>query len=81
MPPITSIPTGPVFSMVQNQVYAVAGRRRLYTDIAATILQSNTSAFTASTAVTLVEGSYEITAPFIKLTSAGPVNVRLTKSN
>ena len=75
------ISLGPVFAMVQNTVYATPPVNcRLYTDIAATIVQSNTQAFTASTAVTLAEGSYLISAPFIKCTSSGPVNVRLTRA-
>lgn len=75
------IQMGPVFAMVQNTAYAAPPVPcRLYTDIAATITQSNTAAFTASSAVTLSEGSYLITAPFIKLTSAGPVNVRLSRA-
>lgn len=72
---------GPVFAMVQNVAYAAPPVPcRLYTDIAATITQSNTEAFTASTACTLVEGGYLVTAPFIKCTSAGPVNVRLSRA-
>lgn len=71
---------GPISSMIQNTVYATPpGNCRLYADGTPTILQSNTQAFTASTAVTLVEGGYLISAPFIKCTSAGPVNVRLSR--
>ncbi len=77
----TAIPLGPVFAMLQNVAYATpAVHCKLYADTAATIIQSNTEAFTASTAVTLVEGAYEISAPFIKCTSAGPVNVRLSRA-
>jgi len=72
---------GPVFSMVQNTVYAAPPVPcRLYADTAVVVTQSNTAAFTASTACTLSEGGYLITAPFIKMTSAGPANVRLSRA-
>ena len=78
--PTEMISMGPVTAMVQNQIYAAPSTPcRLYTDIAATIQQSNTVAFTANTAVSLVEGGYTVTAPFIRVTSAGPVNVRFSK--
>jgi hypothetical protein len=72
---------GPVTAMIQNVAMAApAVPCRLYADTGATITQSNTVAFTASTAVTLTEGGYLITAPFVKLTSAGPVNVRFSRA-
>jgi hypothetical protein len=75
------ISMGPVTAMVQNQIYAAPSvPARLYTDIAATIQQSNTVAFTANTTVTLTEGGYLVTAPFIRVTSAGPVNVRFSRA-
>jgi hypothetical protein len=79
--PTELLPIGPVVALVQNQVYALpAVQCRLYTDNAATLLQSTTQAFTASTAVTLVEGGYLVTGGFIKLTSAGPANVILKRA-
>ena len=69
------LPLGTPVALVQNQVYALpAVQCRVYTDNAATFQQSTTVAFTASTAVTLVEGSYLLSAPYFRCTSAGPVN-------
>lgn len=76
----TTISCGLVVPMEQNVVYACPpGAANLFTDIAATFIQSCTQAFTASVAVTLSEGNYWLSSPFIKLTSAGPVNVRITR--
>lgn len=66
--------------MLQDVVYATPpAAANFYCDTAATFVQSNTQAFTASTAVTLSEGSYWFSAAFIKLTSSGPVNGRFTR--
>ena len=79
--PTELLPLGTPVAMVQNQVYALpAVQCRLYTDNAATVQQSTTQTFTANTAVTLVEGSYLLTAPFVRITSAGPVNVVLKRA-
>jgi hypothetical protein len=75
-----AIQVGVPTSLVQNQVYALpASRCLLYCDQAATILSSNTQAFTSSTAMTLVEGKFEVAAAFIKMTSAGPQIVTVKK--
>lgn len=68
-------------TLKQNVVYALPHRHcKLYTETAgATLVQSNTEAFTASTAVTLVEGSYEVSAGFIKCTS-GDILATLRKA-
>jgi hypothetical protein len=79
--PTEQILIGPVFSMVQNVIYAAPPvPSRLYADTAVVVVQSDTVAFTASTACTLAEGGYLITAPFIKMTSAGPANIRLSRA-
>ncbi len=71
---------GPLITMTQNVVYALPRRRcKLYTNTAgATFQQSNDSTFASSTAVTLVEGGYEVSATFIRST-AGDALVSLTK--
>lgn len=68
---------GVLSTMKQNTVYALPAKKcKIYTDATATFVQSTTSAFTANSAVTLVEGAYEVSAPFIKCTS-GDVAVML----
>jgi hypothetical protein len=76
------IPVGPVFSMVQNTIYALpASRVLLFTDGAApTIQQSTTAAFTANVAVTLTGGQAEIAGGFIRQTNLATCNVTLKKA-
>jgi hypothetical protein len=64
------IPAGVITTLTQNIIYSLpATRCKLYTNTAgATFVQSNDFAFGSSTAVTLVEGSYEVSAAFIKST-------------
>ena len=73
---------GVISSLVQNQIYALPPVRAiLYCDTAITFLQSNTVAFTASTAVTLTEGKYiDVSGGFIKPTSAAPINITLKRA-
>jgi hypothetical protein len=54
--------------MLEDEIYALPSKRcKLYTNTAAvTLLQSNDEAFASSTAVTLVEGAYEVSAAFIQ---------------
>ncbi len=77
--PTQYIQIGPVFSMVQNTVYAVPSRRcLLFTDATTpTIQQSTDFAFTANAALTLTSGQAELAGGFIRLTTSGPINVRL----
>lgn len=77
--PINTIPIGRPFAMVQNTVYALPNRRvLLFADTAApTFFQSETAAFTVSVAVTLTGGQAELSGQFLRVTSAGPVNVTL----
>ena len=65
--------------MVQNQVYALPARRCLFfTDAATpTIQQANDVGFAAPVATTLTNGSAEVGGGFIRVTSAGPINVTL----
>lgn len=71
-----------LLTMTQNVVYALPAKRcKLYTNTAgATFLQSNDSAFASSSAVTLVEGAYEVSAAFIEATNAGGALVILKPS-
>ena len=70
-------------SVIQNQVYALPNRRcLLFTDTAAaTLFQSNTEAFTLSTAITLTNSEAEVGGGFLKCTSAGPILVTLKAQN
>lgn len=69
-------------ALVQNQVYALPGKRVLaFTDGATpTLLQSSDQAFTLSTAVTLAGGQVELAGGFLKMTSATPINLYLKPS-
>lgn len=75
------ISIGPLTTLKQNTVYALpAARCKLYTNTTgATIVQSNDSAFASSTAMTLVEGAYEVAGGFVKATS-GDVLVKLART-
>jgi hypothetical protein len=69
------ISPGVTTTLTQNIVYALPGALcKLYSQTAgATFTQSNDIAFAASTACTLVEGAYEVSAAFIKSTAGDAV--------
>ena len=69
--PVQSLPIGPPITMLANVIYALpAVRVTLFTDAAApTIAQSNTSAFTANSAVTLTAGQVSLAGGFIRATA------------
>jgi hypothetical protein len=80
--PTFTLSCGPVQSMVQNQVYALPPTRALlYSEVAAaTFEQSNTVGFALATALTPdANEQIEVAGGFIRLTSAGPVNVVLKR--
>jgi len=79
--PIEQLSVGYAIQMTQNVVYALPGVVcRLFVDGAApTLFQSNTSAFTVSVAVTLVDGQAEVAGGFIRCTSAAAPLVTLKK--
>lgn len=64
---MVSIPLGVLFTMVGAEIYSLPSKRcKLYTNTAAAVLtQSNDPLFASSTAVTRVEGAYEVDAAFI----------------
>ena len=72
---------GPQYSLVTNTVYALPVHKvTLFTDAATpTIVQSNTPAATLSVAVTLTGGMATLAGGFIKVTSAGPTLVTLSR--
>ncbi len=75
--PIPILSPGLVVSITQNVVYALPPMKcTLYVTGAPTLLQSNTSDMSATTAVTLVEGQYTVAGGFIKCTS-GNIDIRL----
>lgn len=79
--PTEVISPGPVFSMIQNTVYALpASRCLLFTTGAPTLQQANDLAMTAPVAVTLTGGQAELAGGFIRCTSAGPQLVVLKKT-
>ena len=80
--PTASLATGQIHSLVQNTVYALPPVQCvLYTDATTpTLQQSLTSTFTANTAVTLTTGQAEVNGGFLRLTSAGPINVILKRA-
>jgi hypothetical protein len=69
-------------SMVQNTIYALpAVRVTLFTDATTpTIQTSNTDVFIANAAVTLTAGQGEPLGAFIRVTTAGPINVMLKRA-
>jgi len=80
--PTFTLSCGPVQSMVQNQVYALPpSRALLFCDVAAaTFEQSNVLAFSPAVALTPdANEQIEVAGGFIRLTSAGPVNVTLKR--
>ena len=75
------ISLGPVFSMVQNTVYALpASRCLLFTTGAPTLQVANDVAMTAPVAVVLTAGQAELSGQFLRCTSAGPQLVTLKKA-
>lgn len=79
--PTFTLSAGPFTQMAQNIVYALPpGKCKLYTNSAGAVLQqSNDFAFASSTAVTLVEGAYDVSAAFIRATNVGGALVRLVR--
>lgn len=78
--PTQTLSLGYVIPMTQNQVYALPAREAfLFCEVAAaTLEQSNTVGFALANAVTLDANKQAIVAGgFLRLTSAGPVNVIL----
>jgi hypothetical protein len=69
--PLELLPIGPPTLMLAGVTYALpAVNITLFTDAAApTITQSNTSAFTANTAVTLTGGAATLSGGFVKATA------------
>ena len=65
--------------IVQNQIYALPGRRVLLfsQDAAPTFFQSSDVAFTTSVAVTLANGQAELAGGFLKCTSGAPGPITL----
>jgi len=80
--PTNTLATGQIHSLVQNTVYALPPVRcMLFTDATTpTLQQSLTAAFTANVAVTLTAGQSECNGGFIRLTTAGPINVILKRA-
>lgn len=80
--PTECIAIGPVFTMLQNVVYALpASRCLLFTDGAApTLQQSTTLAFTANVALVLTNGQAEVCGGFIRCTNLATCNVTLKKA-
>lgn len=79
--PTEQITIGPVFSMVQNTIYAMpASVVTLFATGTPTIVASDTVGMAATVSVTLTNGQATVAAGFVKLTSAGPVNVFLKKA-
>ena len=68
-------------SMVQNTIYALpASRCTVFTDATTpTIQTSNTDVFTANVVVTLTGGAGEAFGAFVRVTTAGPINVMIKK--
>ena len=81
--PTELLSPGRPISILQNIAYALpASRCLLFCDVAAaTFLQSTTQAFTLSVALTPdANEQIEVAGGFLKLTSAGPVNITLKKA-
>jgi hypothetical protein len=69
------ISPGVTTTLTQNIIYALPGVQcKLYTNTAgATLVQSNDIAFASSSACTLVEGGYDVSAAFIKSTAGDAI--------
>ena len=80
--PTEVIPIGPVFSMVQNVIYALpAVHCLLFSDgTAPTLQQSTTLAFTANVAMPLVNGQAEVSGGFIRQTTLATCNITLKRA-
>lgn len=79
--PTQLLSLGPVQALTQNVVYALpASRCLIFATGTPTFEQSNDVAFGTVKAVTLdTNNQAEVAGGFIRLTSAGPVNVTLKK--
>lgn len=77
--PTELLTIGPITSITQNVIYALPARSVImFSDATGpTFFQSNTAAFTASIAVTLVNGQATLAGGFIRCTSATPGNITL----
>ena len=75
------IPIGPIFSMVQNTIYALPAAPVLaFVTGTPTLQQSTDVAFGASKAVTLdTNNQAQLAGPFIRCTSAGPQLITLKR--
>ena len=73
---------GPLHTLTQNTVYCLPPVRcKLYTNSSGAVFQqSNDSAFASSTAVTLVEGAYEVSGGFIRATNVGGALIKLSRT-
>jgi hypothetical protein len=79
--PTETLSPGPVWSMIQNVVYALPPvQTRLFTTGAPTLQQANDVAMTAPVAVTLTDGMALLAGGFIRCTSAGPQLVTLKRA-
>lgn len=81
--PTQTISCGPVTAVTQNTVFALPPVRALLTcdTVAATFVHSNDVAFGVSAPLALsAAGEVEVGGGFIKLTSAGPVNVVIKRA-
>lgn len=67
------IPIGVMTQLARNQIYSLPSKVcTIYTNTAGAVFQqSNDEAFGSTTAVTLVEGKYEVGAAFIRATNVG----------
>lgn len=76
---VEALSIGYPIPVIQNTVYSLPARRVLmFSDaVTPTFFQSNTEAFTASIAITLVNGQAELAGAFIRCTSATPGNIIL----
>jgi hypothetical protein len=77
---MTRLAVGIPDAMIQNTVYALPSYRvLLHTDgSGVTLVQSETAAFTASSAITLTNAQAELAGGFLKCTS-GNINVLLKR--
>jgi len=77
--PTELLSIGQLIPITQNVIYALPARRCVMMSDATgpTFFQSNTLAFTASIAVTLVNGQAELAGGFIRCTSATPGSIML----
>lgn len=76
--PVQLLPVGTPVTLVANVIYALpAVKCTLFTDEAApTIQQSNTSAFTLNSALTLTGGSATVAGGFIRATANALITLK-----